>query len=52
MKQEMSIKQDSERFRRFVYLVDKVAEQGERIAIRLQIKLHNTYKNELSTEYN
>ena len=38
-KQERSIKQDPERFKHFAFIVDKVAEQGESIAIRLQSRL-------------
>jgi len=38
-KQEAPIKQNSETFRNFIYLVDKVAGQGERVAIQLQARL-------------
>ena len=41
-KQELSIKQNLETFKHFAFLVDKVAEQGESIAIRLQSKLQAT----------
>jgi len=41
-KQEPSIKQDPETFKHFVFIVDKVAEQGESIAIRLQSILQET----------
>jgi len=38
-KQEQSIKQDPERLEHFAFIVDKVAEQGESIAVRLQSRL-------------
>lgn len=41
-KQEMSIKQNPERLKHFTFLVDKVAEQGESIAVRLQSRLQET----------
>jgi energy-coupling factor transporter ATP-binding protein EcfA2 len=41
-KQEPSIKQNPERFKHFVFIVDKVAEQGESIAVRLQLRLQET----------
>lgn len=42
LKQEESIKKNPEAFRHFAFLVDKVAEQGESIAIRLQLRLQET----------
>ncbi len=44
-KQELSIKQNPERFKHFVFLVDKLAEQGESVAIRLQSKLQEPHIN-------
>jgi hypothetical protein len=41
-KQEPSIKQDPNSLKHFAFLVDKVAEQGESIAIRLQSLLQET----------
>jgi hypothetical protein len=41
-KQELSIKQNPERLKHFAFLVDKVAEQGESIAVRLQSRLQET----------
>lgn len=41
-KQELSIKGTPETFKHFAFLVDKVAEQGESIAILLQTKLQQT----------
>lgn len=41
-KQELSIKQNPERLKHFTFLVDKVAEQGESIAVRLQSRLQET----------
>ncbi|MGB7001280.1 MAG: hypothetical protein WBE22_04615 [Halobacteriota archaeon] len=41
-KQKPSIKQDPNRLKHFAFLVDKVAEQGESIAIRLQSLLQET----------
>jgi hypothetical protein len=38
-KQELSIKQYPERLKHFAFIVDTVAEQGERIAVRLQSRL-------------
>lgn len=40
-KNETSIKQNPETLRRFVFLTDKLVEQGESIAVRLQSKLQN-----------
>ena len=45
-KQELSIKQDPERLKHFVFIVDKVAEQGESIAIRLQYRLQESLCDE------
>ena len=45
-KQERSIKQDPERFKHFAFIVDKVAEQGESIAIRLQSRLQESLCDE------
>jgi hypothetical protein len=41
-KQEPAIKQDPNSLKHFAFLVDKVAEQGESIAIRLQSLLQET----------
>ena len=45
-KQEPSIKQNPERLKHFVFIVDKVAEQGESIAIRLQSRLQESLCDE------
>jgi hypothetical protein len=41
-KQELSIKQYPERLKHFAFIVDKVAEQGEIIAVRLQSRLQES----------
>ncbi|OEU83353.1 MAG: hypothetical protein BA873_14430 [Desulfobulbaceae bacterium C00003063] len=45
-KQELTIKQNPERLKHFVFIVDKVAEQGESIAIRLQSRLQESLCDE------
>lgn len=42
-KQELSIKQNPETLQHFAFLVDKVTEQGESIAVRLQSRLLGNY---------
>lgn len=42
-KQETSIKQNPETLKHFAFLVDKIAEQGESVAVRLQTRLQETF---------